>query len=153
MAYKDNVKPWFQQGDEPDQAQFYQTFDWLRWKDEPIDSADLSPALLAIINSIVGVGRPQKLTLGADSSFIMAAEYKLNGVAARNLSSTDITLLFNYAGYGGGGNWQELVVAANSTADLSIFQTFFTETTINITGITGGSYDVANPIVLLIDKK
>ncbi len=36
MAFIDNVKPWFETGDFPTQAQFYQFFAWLRWKDEAI---------------------------------------------------------------------------------------------------------------------
>lgn len=153
MAYKDTVKQWFETDDIPTEWQFYQQFDFLRWKDEKIGSSDLTDELLAIINATIGIGRPQKLTLNADGSFIMLAEYKLVGIAARNLSSTDITLAFNYAGFGGGGNWQELVVPAHSTADLTVLQTFWTQTTINITGITGGTYDVDSPIILLIDKK
>jgi hypothetical protein len=47
----DNVKPWFVTGAFPTQAQFWQWMEWLRWKDEKIDTGDLSPALLAIINS------------------------------------------------------------------------------------------------------
>ncbi len=154
MAYKDTVKQWFQTNDIPTEPQFYQKFDYLRWKDEKIGTGDLTDELLAIINGIIGIGRPQRLILNADSSFVMQAEYKLNGVAARNLSSTDITLVFNYAGFGGGGgNWQELVVPAHGSADLTVMQTFWTQTTINITGITGGTYDVDYPIILLIDKK
>ncbi len=153
MANIDTSKQWFQTGDFPTQAQFYQTLEWLRWKDEKIGASDLTTELLAIINSMVGVGRPQKLSLAANGSFVMLAEYKLNGIAAKNASSTDVTLVFSYTGFGGVGNWQEIVLPAHSTADLVIDQTFWAETTINVTGITGGSYDVDYPIILLIDKK
>lgn len=55
MAYKDDVKQWFETGDFPTQSQFWQKFDWQRWKDEKITEADLDPALLAAINSYVRV--------------------------------------------------------------------------------------------------
>ncbi|MBL0144946.1 MAG: hypothetical protein IPP48_03470 [Chitinophagaceae bacterium] len=55
MANKDTVKQWFETGDLPTQAQFYQKFDWLRWQDEKIVFADLSPELQAHITAISGV--------------------------------------------------------------------------------------------------
>lgn len=55
MANKDTVKEWFETGDLPTQAQFYQKFDWLRWQDEKIVFADLSPELQAHITAISGV--------------------------------------------------------------------------------------------------
>lgn len=51
MPFKDDVKQWFETGDFPTQAQFYQKFEWLRWKDEKIAAGDLSVELLNIINS------------------------------------------------------------------------------------------------------
>lgn len=55
MAYKDDVKQWFETGDFPTQSQFYQKFDWQRWKDEKIAFDDLTPELQAAITSISGV--------------------------------------------------------------------------------------------------
>ena len=51
MPFKDDVKQWFETGDFPTQAQFYQKFEWLRWKDEKIAAGDLTVELLNIINS------------------------------------------------------------------------------------------------------
>lgn len=41
MAFIDTVKAWFNSGDEPTQAQFFQKFAWLRWKDEKVPTADV----------------------------------------------------------------------------------------------------------------
>lgn len=51
MANKDTSKQWFETGDYPTQSQFYQVFDWLRWKDEGITIADVA-ALQGILDSI-----------------------------------------------------------------------------------------------------
>lgn len=51
MAYKEDIKPYFETGDYPTQTQFYEFLDKIRWKDEKIGSSDLTTELLAIINS------------------------------------------------------------------------------------------------------
>lgn len=51
MANKDTSKGWFETGDYPTQIQFHQVFDWLRWGDVLIGPDDLTPELLALINS------------------------------------------------------------------------------------------------------
>lgn len=48
MAYRDTVKPWFQTGDKPTQAQFYQLFDYLFFKDEGITMADVAGLVAAL---------------------------------------------------------------------------------------------------------
>lgn len=56
MANKDTAKQWFETGDFPTQTQFEQTLEWLRWKDEKIAFADLTPELQAQItanNSVI----------------------------------------------------------------------------------------------------
>lgn len=50
MAFIDNIKPWFETNDKPTQAQFYQVFDWLRWKDEFINMADIT----GLVNALLG---------------------------------------------------------------------------------------------------
>lgn len=51
MGYKDNSKPWFETGDYPDQSQFYQLFDYLRWKDEPIQINEVE-GLQTVLNQL-----------------------------------------------------------------------------------------------------
>ncbi|MBN8834556.1 MAG: hypothetical protein ABS68_00320 [Niastella sp. SCN 39-18] len=47
----DDVKPWFETGDYPTQAQFYSFFSKLRWKDEPLAIGDIS-GLTQILNEL-----------------------------------------------------------------------------------------------------
>lgn len=54
MATKDTSKQWFETDDFPTQAQFYQVFDWLRWKDEKIDITDVN-GLQTILNGIATI--------------------------------------------------------------------------------------------------
>lgn len=54
MAFKDDVKQWFETGDYPTQAQFWQKFEWLRWKDEKIAFEDLDDDLKELILAIPG---------------------------------------------------------------------------------------------------
>jgi hypothetical protein len=49
MSYRDTVKPWFETGDKPTQAQFYALFDHLRFTDDPIAQADISGLIAALI--------------------------------------------------------------------------------------------------------
>lgn len=51
MPFIDNAKPWFETGDFPTQAQFYQLFEWLRWKDEAILISEVF-GLQQIINEL-----------------------------------------------------------------------------------------------------
>lgn len=51
MVNKETSKQWFETGDFPTQAQFYQVFDWLRWKDEGISVADVAN-LQNILNTL-----------------------------------------------------------------------------------------------------
>lgn len=148
MANIDSVKPWFETGDFPTQAQFYQWMDWLRWKDETIAFSDLSPALQDIINGMATTEmiRPEYLELnaGTTNQFLMNAEYKLVSIAINNHSLIDMVLVFTKD-----SNNDEVLtveIAAGATSDNFVNQTFWTEELINIAGITG---DVA----LLIDRK
>lgn len=153
MANKDTVKQWFETGDFPTQTQFYQKFDWQRWKDEKIAADDLTPELLALINAISG--RPERKVMLTDGAFDMVAEYKLCGIAAKNTSANDVVLAINYPGYTPdipGTNWVELEVPAGETAEVQIDHTFWAATTLSVTGITGVVLD-AMPIILLIDRK
>lgn len=54
MAYIDSVKPWFETGDYPTQAQFYQWMAWLRWKDEMLGITDVN-GLQVILNNIASI--------------------------------------------------------------------------------------------------
>lgn len=49
MANRDTVKPWFQTGKKPTQAQFYQLFDWLFFSDDGI-AMNAVAGLVATLN-------------------------------------------------------------------------------------------------------
>lgn len=81
MGYKDNSKQWFETGDKPTQAQFYTTFDNLRWKDELIPIAEVTGlvnALLAKVNASDYEG--QLVPCDAPFIFTIPAGYKLEEI-------------------------------------------------------------------------
>lgn len=84
MANKDTVKPWFEIGDYPTQAQFWQMFDWLRWKDEKLQIIDVE-GLQALVNSIITLAAvkeryAQLITLLSDGQFVMPAGLIITGI-------------------------------------------------------------------------
>ncbi len=73
MGFIDNAKQWFRTRLKPTQSQFWQTFDWLRWKDEllKIEEVDQLTTILqqkADIGS-TGVNRPIAVVLNGNGSF------------------------------------------------------------------------------------
>lgn len=86
MANKDTVKPWFETGDYPTQAQFWQMFDWLRWKDEGLQISDVA-GLQELVNSIITLAAVkvkyiQLLSLISDGSFTMDTGLIITGIIA-----------------------------------------------------------------------
>lgn len=84
MAYKDSVKPWFETGDYPTQAQFYQAFDWLRWKDELLAITNIT-GLQTILNSVATLANVKSLyidqiTLNADGTYAMPKGTIITGI-------------------------------------------------------------------------
>lgn len=153
MGYQDTIKPHFQTGDFPTQVQFYQMFDYLRWKDELIDIPDLSPAIITILNSL----RPERKTITAatGNNIDMAAEYKLVSLAIKNPSAFDLIFTLDYPAYtppSPGDHWQYIEVPANSTLDLHINRTFWVATSLSLIEQTGVDFS-ATPVILLIDRK
>lgn len=78
MAYKDIVKPWFETGDYPTQAQFYQKFDYLRWKDEAI-AMDEVTGLPEAINALQ-VPVTEVVSDGSDIQYTIPVGYILEKV-------------------------------------------------------------------------
>lgn len=151
MAFKDIIKPYFLTGKKPTQVQFFSFFDKIRWADEEIAMDDVT-GLLDALNAIAS-NRPEEKEFAEDGSFDMLAKYKLESISARNNSSTDITLTFSWITIGPVTVPFEILVPAHGTADLDFGKTFWAATTITVTGINGGDYDVDNPITLLIFRK
>lgn len=142
MAFIDQARVWFLKGKKPKEQEFYQTFQWQRWKDELIGAADLTPELVSIINSIGS--NVQELSLTADSSFIMTAKKRLVNVAVKNNSAVDMLIIVGTTE--GGNELAEKQVVAGGNIDLDIGVTFWADVTIYIGGIT-------DEVIVLIDRK
>lgn len=81
MANKDTAKQWFETGDKPTQAQFWQVFDWLRWTDVAIGMdqiTGLDAALLAKVNKADYEGNC--IAYDADATFTIPAGYLLEKI-------------------------------------------------------------------------
>lgn len=84
MANKDTTKTWFETGDYPTQAQFWQAFEWLRWKDESLQISDIS-GLQQLVNSIITLAAVkvkyiQLINLISDGSFVMDEGLIITGI-------------------------------------------------------------------------
>jgi hypothetical protein len=81
MAHRDTVKPWFETGDKPTQAQFWQLFDFLRFLDDAIaigDVTGLVNALLAKVNTADYEG--QLITYDGQATYVIPAGYLLEKI-------------------------------------------------------------------------
>ncbi|MBS0647403.1 MAG: hypothetical protein JSR97_12560 [Verrucomicrobia bacterium] len=105
MTNKDTAKAWFETGDFPTQEQFYQTFDWLRWKDEGLAIDDIAN-LQQILNSLqatINANLPSSLVEGGVVTIlsddgtnvvvgIPATTYVFKG-QERTIPSTSVTIV------------------------------------------------------------
>lgn len=78
MAHIDTVKPWFETGDFPTQAQFYQLFEWLRFRDQAIPMNEVS----GLIDALNALALPLEtyITVDAEHSYNIPAGYALEQV-------------------------------------------------------------------------
>lgn len=79
MANKDTSKTWFQTGDFPTQAQFWQVFDWLRWKDENLTIAEVV-GLAEILNSFGSGAEAFTVGVGWDNRYNIPIGYVLEKI-------------------------------------------------------------------------
>lgn len=84
MAFIDTVNQWFETGDYPTQAQFWQKHAWLRWKDELLEITDVE-GLQVLINSIIKINDvkanySQLLSLSTDGQFAMPSGLIITGI-------------------------------------------------------------------------
>lgn len=142
MPLKDTVKPWFETGDYPTQAQFYAFFDSIRWNDEPINLADLSATLQAAINSIGS--NVQEINTAVPVSIAVLAKQRLVNIAVQNNGGANMTITVGTTD--GGSQLASKLVNVGNSIDIDLGITFFTNTTIYVGGITGN-------VKLLIDRK
>lgn len=92
-TFNEQAKPWFETGDYPTEQQFYQVFDWLRWKDEGIGINDVAN-LQTILNNLqaqLNAITPSKIISGGEVTVksddgttvvlqIPATSYELKGI-------------------------------------------------------------------------
>lgn len=98
MPNIDSAKQWFQTGDFPTQAQFYQVFEWLRWKDEQISVGDIAglTALVqgkadqAALNALADAINREALLQSNDFTFSLMANKRLQTIII--IPSADYTL-------------------------------------------------------------
>jgi hypothetical protein len=157
MAFKDNVKPWFETDKYPTQTQFYQKIDWLRWKDELIAEGDLTPALIAKINAISGAYRPERKEVTGNTTIVMGAEFRLVNIAINNPSSYALEFHINRIGGSPGTPWLTMVVPALTKKDFlvsnqQVNNTFWVDETINLTEVSGNDFS-STPVIFLIDRR
>jgi hypothetical protein len=81
VANKDIAKQWFETGDKPTQAQFWQIFDWLRWADTAI-AMDQITGLNTALNSKVSKADYEGNCIGfnGDSIYEIPGGYLLESI-------------------------------------------------------------------------
>lgn len=86
MAYIDTVKQWFLTGKYPTQAQFWQKFAYLRWKDEAIAISEVT-SLTTIINELA---QPIQVftTTGGPLTYSIPADFLLEKIIIKPASNT-----------------------------------------------------------------
>lgn len=96
MAYVDSVKQWFKTRLKPTQTQFWQTWDWLRWKDEALaitDIAGLEAALLGKADTgSTGAYKPIGVALAGDGSFVFPAGLMLDKIIISPQSDSSLLI-------------------------------------------------------------
>lgn len=152
MSFKDDAKQWLETDDIPTESEFSQICDKQRWKDELIVLDDLAQEILDILNGPHIAGRPERRIVTGDTIIPMLAEWDLVKVAIKNPSPYDLVFHLNYPVLGPPGDpWREIEVAANSHVDYPISKTFWTDTVVTFTEVTGNDYS-GTPIILRITR-
>lgn len=89
MAFQDQVKAWFVTGAFPTQAQFWQKFAWLRWKDEPLPITDVD----GLQDQLNALGQPiQRFVATGQFDYVIPAGYVVEWFAIKPLIDCLITL-------------------------------------------------------------
>jgi hypothetical protein len=139
-ANKDTSKPWFVTGAYPTQAQFYQVFDWLRWKDELLAITDID-GLQAILNTIITLAQvkanyAQLITLITDGTYDMTAGLIINGIVV----DAPGDFILNVGTTPGGNDIiQDLAVVGGTPEAVSLVHYAKAAKTIYFSGITAAT--------------
>lgn len=138
MANKDTIKQYFETGDKPTQAQFWQFFDWVRWGDESIQMADiagLAAALLAKMNTADYEGNC--IAYDANAIYVIPAGYLLEKVIPYYGNAGVMAISTILMGDSDEADIPEVLVGWNRPIDLNIFAP--ANTNVYISGIPAGS--------------
>lgn len=138
MANKDTAKQWFETGDKPTQAQFWQVFDWLRWTDEAIGMdqiTGLSTALLAKVNTADYQGNC--IAYDADATFVIPGGYLLEKVIPYYGANGDMKVSTVLMGDADEVEVPEVFIGWNRPVVLNIFA--HDDINVYISGIPAGS--------------
>jgi hypothetical protein len=101
MGFIDNSKNWFKRKMKPTEAQFSQVFDWLRWKDEEIATADITnldtilnnKVDLSVFNAALSGGSNQEdIILAGDSSYHIERGWMLERAIIITPSDSDVMI-------------------------------------------------------------
>lgn len=139
MANIDNAKQWFKTGMYPTQAQFYQVFEWLRWKDEKLQIQDITN-LQNILNGIATLPNIKALfrdevQLTEDGIWMCPADTVITGMVIKSTGAAVIN-----AGFTPGGDelfsWD---VEADEPLAISLFHYTAAERPIHLSGISSNT--------------
>ena len=118
----------------------------MRWKDEQLAIADTTGLQYALdLKAPLSLVRTELITLTEDGRFLMLAGYKLTAVALKNNSGADMTVALNN-NPGNIVNNYEFDLPSGAEVDFEIGKTYWSETTIYVSGIVG-------ELILRIDRK
>lgn len=134
MAFIDNVKPWFETGDFPTQAQFYQLFEWLRWKDEAIQINEVF-GLQQILNQLASP--VEAFTPSGDEHVYTIPEgFLLEKIILRTATPSNLSVEFEGT-LTPGDIVPEVQTSGNSVLTVNVFAT--SPKNIKVTGIPAGA--------------
>lgn len=139
MANIDTAKSWFETGDYPTQAQFWQLFDWIRWKDEQLAISDIT-GLQTILNNAATINAVKalfrdKITLLADGNWSNPDGNVISGVIIKSVNNASIKI----GTTPGGDDILSYDVVAGVPVAISLIYYSETAQTIYFSGISGST--------------
>lgn len=136
MSFIDNVKKWFKTGDYPTQAQFYQKFEWLRWKDEEIKMNEVE-GLIDVLNTVISLDNIRGLFsdsfyLESDGTYLLPGGTIITGIVIDPAVTSEISI---GSTQGGGEYMAAIPLQANTFNSISTIIPARTEQLVHFSGI------------------
>lgn len=137
MANIDSAKPWFVTGAYPTQSQFWQLFEWLRWKDEPLTISEIT-GLQTILNSFTSISVLKALLRDVVNTMTDITWTQPAGVVVTAMVLKSVVNTTVLAGTTPGGDELfEVALTANVPVAVSIAKYAEADSAIYFSGITG----------------